>query len=1524
MSVLRTAPAARAPSSPAEPTRGRSTGLQRWGLPALLAAVAYIPLLASKPGMVEADTKQYLYINPGKLLAGASSLWDPNVGMGTVTHQTIGYLFPMGPFFWVFNAIGVPVWVAQRLWIGTLLFAAGIGMLFLVRTLAAEGSSGRSVAGTRGGTWRSAVGVGASWGTPAVAVAALAFMLSPYVLQYEARISALLMPWAALPWLVAFVVRALRVGGWRYPALFALVTATTGAVNATSIVYVLIGPVLWFPYAVWILREVSLRRAVVTLARMAVLTALLSLWWLAGLATQGGYGLDVLRYSETVQAVASASLSYDILRGLGFWYFYGQDGIGPWIQASVDFTRWPWLILVSYAVPAVAFLAAVVVRWRHRLYFVALIGIAVAIAVGVYPYDHPGSPLGSLLKSFATGSTAGLALRNAARAIPLLALGLAMLLAAGVEALSAWWSRLGVIAAVAIGGLVAADIAPLWAGQFVDANLSRPSQIPSYYQSAANYLDAQGNATRVMALPGIDFAAYRWGNNLVDPVEPGILSRPFVAREQVPWGSPPSADLLMALDDRLQQGTFDPNSLAPLARLMGVGDVELRSDLQYERYLTARTLPTAAQFNGPPPGLSQPVGFGPPASLQTSVPLVDEQTLGPSATTPDPRDLEVYGVTDRRNILRAEPAQQPLVVAGNGDALVNGASAGLLNGDQTVLYQGDLDTNAAAERQALSAGADLVLTDTNRRRAERWDTITQNTGYTEQAGEVTPEPDPNDNPLPLFPGTNDSSRTVTQQGGVASVQASSYGNPVSYTPANRPDLAMDGDLSTAWEVQAFSKVDHQGQYLRINMTHPVTTDHINLVQPQNGPRDRFITGVTLRFDHGPDVSASLGPSSLTPGGQTITFPTRTFGRVDVVIDTTNFGVRSNYKTASGVGFAEVRVGGGPNGGPVPPVDEVTRLPTDLLSQAGAASINHRLVILMTRLRADPSQPIKSPPVNADEERAMARTFSLPTARTFSLSGTARVSAQASDDTIDHLLGRPTSGPGSDIVVTSSSRLPGDLSNRGESAFDGDPTTFWSPGFGDQIGQWLQVQQPRPVTVDHLNLSVVADGHHSVPTRLGIQADGQAPVIVDVPPVADVPRTNATVQVPVSFPAVSGSTIRVTIEGVRQESTVDFLSGLPSILPVGIAELGIPGVTLPPAGPTVPDSCRTDLMTVDGNPVGLRVVGSTADATAQRGLEVQPCGPGSAGLSLGAGNHVIRTAQGAATGIDLDQLGLGSEQGGAALGTGPSGQVVPATVTAAAPTPSVRVLSQDRTNAKVAVDVPATRSPFWLVLGQSFNKGWTAQVDGGPSLGTPSSVDGYANGWLVRPRTSGSMLLTLHWKPQDRVNLALYLSAVAGLLCLALVFWRPRRRGDADPHPSDSFSSSASDATSTDAPVRPQLVSPLKSTGRPISLPASLVLTLASAAVSGFVIGPWAAPVVGLAVAVVLLRPALRVLLTIGAVACVAISGLYVTQLEVRYHFPAGADWPSSFSSVTWVAWLAVALLVADAIIEYLRSIRRQT
>jgi len=48
---------------------------------------------------------------------------------------------------------------------------------------------------------------------------------------------------------------------------------------------------------------------------------------------QGTYGLDVLKYSETVETVALTSTPNEVLRGLGYWFFYGQDRLGPWIEA---------------------------------------------------------------------------------------------------------------------------------------------------------------------------------------------------------------------------------------------------------------------------------------------------------------------------------------------------------------------------------------------------------------------------------------------------------------------------------------------------------------------------------------------------------------------------------------------------------------------------------------------------------------------------------------------------------------------------------------------------------------------------------------------------------------------------------------------------------------------------------------------------------------------------------------------------------------------------------------------------------------------------------------------------------------------------------------------------------------------------------------------------------------------------------------------------------------------------------------
>src|SRR5215213_6173044 len=378
---------------------------------AALAALAYLPFLASSRGRLSADTKQYLYLDPGRLMERATSLWDPQVAAGTVTHQNIGYLFPMGPFFWVFDRIGTPDWVAQRLWLGSILLFAGLGMLYLFRTLGLRGAG--------------------------AVVGALAFMLSPYSLDYAARISVILLPWAGLPWLLAFTIRALRQGGWRYPAWFAITVQIIGSVNATALVFAGIAPLLWIPYAVWVLHEVKLGRAIATVAKIGLLTIGASLWWMSGLWAQGAYGLDILKYTETLSAVSRTSLPNEVLRSLGYWFFYGRDKLGPWIESSVDYTQRPFFIVVSYGIPILAVLSAAVVRWRHRAYFIIVAFVGVIIAVGAHPYDSP-TPVGGVFKELATTSTAAFALRSTGRATPLVVLGVAVLLAAGVNAFTSW------------------------------------------------------------------------------------------------------------------------------------------------------------------------------------------------------------------------------------------------------------------------------------------------------------------------------------------------------------------------------------------------------------------------------------------------------------------------------------------------------------------------------------------------------------------------------------------------------------------------------------------------------------------------------------------------------------------------------------------------------------------------------------------------------------------------------------------------------------------------------------------------------------------------------------------------------------------------------------------------------------------------------------------------------------------------------------------------------------------------------
>lgn len=1429
--------------------------LEQWsdGPYFLLAVICYVPLLLTRPGEVGADTKSYLYLDPGRLLADAPYLWDSGTAAGTVTHQTIGYLFPMGPYYWLMEAAGVPDWVAQRLWLGSVMLLAGLGVRYLLRTLRWQGSG--------------------------MAVASFAYALSPYVLHYAARISVILLPFAGLPWLIALAVKSLREGGWRYPALFALTVQLVGGVNATSLLLVGLAPVLWFVHATFIAKEVDLRDAVATAARIAVLTLATSAWWIAGLYLQGQYGIDVLRYTETYEVVADAAVAPELLRGLGYWFFYGNDKLGPWIVASVTYTESLPALALSYLLPILAFAAAVLARWRHRIFFVLMLALGTFLAVGAHPFDSP-SPFGALFKAW-TQTDTGLAFRSTPRAVPLVVLSTAVFLGAGVAALSRRLPGKRLLFAGTAIVLVVGNLSALWLGQLVDRNLKRDEDIPEYWQDAAAYLDEGDRNTRILELPGIDFASYRWGNT-VDPVTPGLIDRGYLARELIPFGSPASADLLNAVDLQLQEGRFDAVGFADIARLLAVGEVVLRNDLQFERYRTPRPVSTYAAFLGTP-GLNEIASFGNPVANVPvdTLPLLDEVEFGTPEGLEDPAPVTVFEVGEPLPIVRPAPANSPQVVDGNGAGLVDVAAVGLLDPERALFYAGTFAADPEGLSALLEQDAQITVTDENRRQARRWGAVRENDGFTEQAGQEPLVVDHKDNRLPLFPDADDSWMTVTDQRGGVNVAASAYGNPVTFTPGDRAALAMDGDPTTAWRVGAFDEV--VGEFLRIETDEPVTVDEITLLQPQL-PANRWITAVRLTFDGEEQIDVELDETSRVEPGQVVSFPEQTFSRLDVEILADSVGSLTKYDGQSGVGFAEVGVDG-------LRVDEVVRLPTGLLETVGENAIDHFLSYVFTRHRANPSEPVL-----ADEEDSMIREFELFNDRSFQLSGTARLSADLPDNEIDLLLGVPSADAGG-VTATSGGSLPGDPRSRASKALDGDLATAWQSPVSAAEGNWLDFEFAQPVTFDKLNLAVIADGRHSVPTKLAIHADGQPVTTVAIPEISDSSQKGHVQEVQVDVGRVSGTDLRFTFEGVRAVGSLDWYSGGPTVLPLGVAEIGLGEQYWIPEPPSEIDpSCREGMSRIDGTDVGLSIEGTVAEAEAREPLDITACGDAS--LDLAAGTITLETQPGDESGFDIDQLAITSAAGG--RGAPPS---------AAPAAGAVPELEVDAGRASYSLTVDGADEPFWLVVGESYNEGWSASVNG-TELGPPTLINGYANGWLVDPASLGvgsSFEIDVSWAPQRFVWFGIGIALAAGALCLALIVWRPRLLG--------GVSIPATRVQAAD----PFLISPFDGYGAP---PATSVLVWYSAVAFGaaaLLIGPIWGPVFAAVTLFGLTRRAGWVLVRALSVGSLLLAALYVIARQYRNGFPADFEWPQNFEAVHILGLLAVGLLVVEAVIEAQRA-----
>jgi hypothetical protein len=184
------------------------------------------------------------------------------------------------------------------------------------------------------------------------------------------------------------------------------------------------------------------------------------------------------------------------------------------------------------------------------------------------------------------------------------------------------------------------------------------------------------------------------------------------------------------------------------------------------------------------------------------------------------------------------------------------------------------------------------------------------------------------------------------------------------------------------------------------------------------------------------------------------------------------------------------------------------------------------------------------------------------------------------------------------------------------------------------------------------------------------------------------------------------------------------------------------------------------------------------------------------------------------------------------------------------------------------------------------------------LGEPTLVDGFANGWLVTP-DAASFEVEMQFAPQQRVNVAIVLSLLSALVCLALVVRRPRVVVDAPSSLAEPYSSVLAYRYDGALPTRRVAVW----TGLGVGL---LGLLFA---------GPGVGLVVGLLAGIGARHETFRRYLLLGSPIALGLCALYVLYIQARHAPPPSFDWPIEVRRPHPIGWLAVLILVADVIVD---------
>ncbi|MDN5744342.1 MAG: alpha-(1-_3)-arabinofuranosyltransferase [Nocardioidaceae bacterium] len=778
---------------------------------ALLIGLAMV----QDPGLLVPDTKFDLVAAPLDWLSRSLHVWDGQGGFGQVQNQAHGYLWPMGPFFLFFDAIGVPGWVIQRLWQSLVLCVACVGMAKLARAFRI----------------RSDV---------ACLVAAFAYALSPRMLTSLGPISIEVWPSALAPWvLLPLVIGAERGSARRAAALSAFAVAMVGGVNAAATLAVI-------PLAVlWILTRAAGPRRRSMMLWWPVFTVLATAWWIVPLLVMGSVSPPFLDFTETSAITTFPTTIFDAMRGTSHWVPY----IDPDSRAGNDLIRTGWLAVNTAVVVVVGLVGLLDRRIRHRTFLV----LAFLVGLFMVTAGHQGAVQGWFAGELGTALDGVLGpLRNVHKFDPVLRVPVLLGLAFVVDHAIARWPRsrakptrraeranvVVLVGAVVLG--VVGSAAPALAGR-VEPNRAM-LEVPSYWSQAADFVAQQSDGATTLLVPGSAFGDYRWGEPHDEPFQWLATSR-WAVRSVGILAEPGHIRMLAGLERRFAEG-HGSAGLAAALRRAGIEQLVVRNDLRPDD-----DVPTPASVHqaiAETPGLVLTASFGPPVGG-------DAFEAGPVRTVYDGGRRASYPAIEIFALSGTAPAVvagEPTLVAAGPENLPDLLDTTAIGpGPVQFLADADPDENDARPRR-------VVLTDGLRARERVFARMHDDVSATFTPGDRRHTTSP---VRDLVLGANDDDRwsTTARLDGARSVSASGAASDAGTAGVidrgSLPYAALDGASDTAWR----SGWSESAPWWQLDLDSPVTVRTVRVVADREAPRQR------LRVRTAAGRSAVV---ELSPGG----------------------------------------------------------------------------------------------------------------------------------------------------------------------------------------------------------------------------------------------------------------------------------------------------------------------------------------------------------------------------------------------------------------------------------------------------------------------------------------------------------------------------------------------------------------------------------------------------------------------------------------------------------------------------------